>query len=302
MEVDNLIFIASQPRSGSTYLQNILSNNKQTNTVSESWLMLVLAPLFKPEAIINSTYDHKLATQAFVHYQKKVNLDFDLEVRELALKLYKPLFSDFKFVIDKTPRYWEILDNLVTLFPESKIIILKRNPLDVVKSMIETWDIISLEKLNYFRNDILNAPLVIDEFLERHRGNPNIIDIYYTDLVDNKTKTIKTLYENLGITFNDLVFDTSKNIKYKGEFGDPYQNNVLKKNKKLNLKFDKFLSGYVNYLGEDYFKKHNYKFDKGNKSKAFNYFISLGDFKKTVNKSSLKKELSLFIKKRINKL
>jgi len=302
MKVENLIFIASQPRSGSTYLQNVLSNNGQTNTVSEPWLMLNLAPLFKPETIINSTYDHKLASQAFTFYKNKVNLDIELEVRQLALNWYKPLFNDFQFVIDKTPRYWEILDNLITLFPECKIIVLKRNPLDVVKSMIQTWDITSLEKLNYFRNDLLKAPIVIDKFLERHKSNPNVIGVNYADVVNHKTGVIKKLYNILDIDFNELVLDTSENKKYKGEFGDPYQNNVLKKDKKLSLKFEKFLTGYTQFLGEDYFKKHDYKYDVCNKTKAFNYFLSLGEFKEVVNKGSLKKELSLFIKKKIYKL
>ena len=56
----NLIFIVSQPRSGSTLLQNLLSNNTQVNTASEPWILLRLAPFFKP-SLINATFDYKLA-------------------------------------------------------------------------------------------------------------------------------------------------------------------------------------------------------------------------------------------------
>ena len=37
---ENLIFIISQPRSGSTLLQRMLSGNKDIKTSAETWLML----------------------------------------------------------------------------------------------------------------------------------------------------------------------------------------------------------------------------------------------------------------------
>ena len=111
MDDQNLVFIISQPRSGSTFLQSLLSNNPEVNTVSESWLMLALAPLFKPSTIRSSTYDHSMAMDAYNDYCQKFDLDRAKLIREFAFQHYAPLYLDCKLLIDKTPRYWEIWTN-----------------------------------------------------------------------------------------------------------------------------------------------------------------------------------------------
>ena len=292
-----LIFIASQPRSGSTYLQNLLSNNSQTNTVSEPWIMLALVPLLNEKLVVNATYDHRLAMDAFRDYQQKVDLNFYDELKSLAIKMYEPLFNDYDFVIDKTPRYWEILDDLVAIFPESKIIVLKRNPLDVVKSIVQTWNITTIERLNYFRNDLLNAPKQIDAFIKKQHNNPNVISLFYNDLINNKKETIESLYKQLGIDFTSQVFNTENNQKYKGKYGDPYQNKTKKKPKPLDNLFLDFINGYANYLGKDYFIDNGFNYKTMKPTLAFNYFLNLGFYRTTVAKKSVKRELSLNLKK-----
>ena len=293
----NLIIIASQPRSGSTYLQNLLSNNSQTNTVSEPWIMLALAPLFKEKLVVKATYDHRLAMDAFRNYQQKVDVNFYDEVKSLAIKMYEPLFDDYDFVIDKTPRYWEILDSLATIFPESKIIVLKRNPLDVVESMIQTWNITTIEGLNYFRNDILNAPKQIDMFIEKNHNNQNVIPLFYDDLINNKKETIESIYKRLGINFTNQVFDTSSNMKFKGKYGDPYQNKTKKEIKPLDNLFLDFINGYANYLGKDYLINNDFNYTAIKPTLAFKYFLNLGFHRNTVDEKSMKRELSLNLKK-----
>ena len=301
MKEEQLIFIASQPRAGSTYLQNVLSNNIQTNTVSEPWLLLALAPLFKPQLINRTTYDHDAAIDALQLYQHKYDVNISEHVKQVALNMYAPLAKNYEFIIDKTPRYWEILDEMVVLFPKSKIIVLKRNPLDVVTSMIQTWGIDSIERLNYYRRDLLEAPKQIDKFLEAHKNNPNVIEVTYDNLTGEKKATVKDLYQQLGIEFNEHVLDTSSNTKYKGKYGDPYQNNKQKSKQPLDIIFQNFVSGYAHYLGEDYFLKHGFTYESMKSTLVFNYFINLGTYRKQVVLHDLKRELSLLYKKTIIK-
>ena len=151
MKEENLIFIVSQPRSGSTYLQNLLSNNKEINTCSEPWVLLNFANQIKPK-LLQAKFDNELAINAFSHYQNKYSeFDFKEKQKQFLLSLYEPMFQGFNFVIDKTPRYWEILEDIVRIFPKSKVIILKRNPIDVARSMITTWKMESLQELNQFK-------------------------------------------------------------------------------------------------------------------------------------------------------
>lgn len=305
MDESQLIFIISQPRSGSTYLQNLLSNNKQANTCSESWLLLNFANQIKP-ATISGIFDNRLANSAFKDYlEKHLSLNFKEKQKQYLLDLYAPMAEGFDFVIDKTPRYWEIMDEIQNLFPNSKVIILKRNPLNVVKSIIKTWNIKSIFELSYYKRDLLLGPKQIHAFCEKHKANPNVYTLRYEDLIRDTIEEVKKVYEWIGVTYHLGVSDTSNNKKYKGKFGDPYQNSVKPygdiktefKQKTLNKMFKDFLIGYENYLGSEFLMAYgNYKLTevKQKQTRVFNYFIHLRtNSKKRIN---LRKEFKYLFK------
>ncbi len=305
MKEQNLIFIVSQPRAGSTYLQNLLSNNPETNTCSESWILLNYASQIKP-SLVQAKFDNKLAVDAFNEYVGKYSThNFNKKQKEFVLSLYDPMAGGFKFVIDKTPRYWELLDEIVDLFPKSKIIILKRNPIDVVKSMIKTWNITTIKKLSYFNRDLLIAPKVLNDFSEKQKENPNVYSLTYEYLVMDPKNSIIDLYHWIGIEYDDTFLKTDTNIKYKGKYGDPFQNSKQdfkseKENsnkKELNNVFQEFLKGYKQYLGSEFL--HNYGAYKNEdvtsvRTKSFKYFIHLNS--KNNNNYIFKKEIKYFLK------
>lgn len=260
MKEENLIFIISQPRSGSTYLQNLLSNNEVTNTCSESWILLNFPNLLNPE-LAQAKFDNKLAIKAFKAYKNRFkDFDFDETQKKFLLELYSPLSEGFDFVIDKTPRYWEILEEIHQLFPKSKIILLKRNPIEVAKSMIITWNLSTISALTNYNRDLIVAPKRIIAFQEKHPENPKIYALTYESLIGDTFEEIKKLYNWLEIPFNPSVLHTAGNYKYKGEFGDPYQNSgkeyskikeESKKNELSSLHI-KFLKGYSEFLGNQF--------------------------------------------------
>jgi hypothetical protein len=306
MKEENLIFIVSQPRSGSTYLQNLLSNNGQTNTCSEPWILLNFVNQLNPK-LTKTEFDNKLAADAFKDYlQKYDDIDYKKVQKEFILNLYAPMFKGYEFAIDKTPRYWEILEELMRLFPNSKIIILKRNPLDVARSMIKTWSIESLEKLAYFKRDLLVAPKRLHSFIVNHKKNPNVYALKYEDLVSNTGVEVKKLYNWCGIAYEDTVLATEKNEKYKGKYGDPYQNSQLGYNplstetptKELTAKFTSFLKGYASYLSDDFLVEYgDYKLEglKPKKTQAFSRFVHFSNERSSTY--NLNKELKYFIKR-----
>lgn len=260
MKEENLIFIVSQPRSGSTYLQNLLSNNEVTNTCSESWILLNFPNLLNPN-LVQTKFDNKLASKAFAGYQNKFkDFDFSELQKKFLLDLYSPMSKGFEFVIDKTPRYWEILEEIHQLFPKSKIILLKRNPIEVAKSMIITWNLNTIPALANFKRDLIIAPKRILAFQEKYSNDPKIYALTYESLIGETFVEIKKLYEWLGIPFNAEVLKTDGNNKYKGEFGDPYQNSAKEyarikeenKKKKLSSLHLKFLQGYSEFLGDQF--------------------------------------------------
>ena len=209
------------------------------------------------------------------------------------------MLKGFDYVIDKTPRYWEILDELVAMFPNAKLIILKRNPIDVARSIIKTWEVDTLEELNYYRRDLFDAPKVMQDFCERHQSNPNVMALRYEDLVTNMDIEVKKLYSWLGIDYTPEVLNTKTNKKYKGDLGDPYQNNTKKIDTALSKRFVDFLDGYQNHLGQDFLKKFgDYHGSESPKTMSFRYFLNLdASIIKPINYGfRLRRELVLALK------
>ena len=288
MKEENLIFIVSQPRAGSTYLQNLLSNNKETNTCSEPWILLNHLNTIKPSLVRTKT-DHFLARGAFNNYSKNFpSLDYDRVFKEYLLRLYEPILHNYTFVLDKTPRYWEILDEIIKLFPKSKIIVLHRNPLEIAKSLIKTWDLSTFKELNLFRRDLLLAPKRLNDFCKKQSENPNIYSIHYKDLLLNTENEMKDIYKWCGLKYSEEVMNVNSNQKYKGEYGDPLQNTLtgyseakemVDKNE-LKKEFVSFLQGYANFLGQDFLNEYgNYQLEgiEIRKTLAFDYFLHLGE-------------------------
>lgn len=305
MKEEQLIFIISQPRAGSTYLQNLLSNNEEVNTCSEPWVLLNFANQIKPE-LVQAKFENNLAIQAFDLYKKKYkHFDFDQKQKEYLLSLYTPMIGGFRFVIDKTPRYWEIIDEIALLFPKSKIIVLKRNPLDVLKSMVRTWDLNTIEKLAPFKRDLLVAPKKLQKFCTDQKDNPNVLELTYEVLINNTSVEVEKIYNWLDVGFSKDVLDTSNNIKYKGLFGDPYQNNSKsqtpvkqKKNKTLfNTHFSSFIDGYLHFLGIEFLKSYGVYDNTGVFSRQTKVFDRFKHFNVNTKEGNNKKSSDSYFKK-----
>jgi hypothetical protein len=300
LKEEQLIFIISQPRSGSTYLQNLLSNNTEVNTCSEPWVLLHFANQIKPE-LVNATFNNKIANKAFQDYLTKYpEIQVNAAIKNLVLDLYAPMAKGFNFVIDKTPRYWELLEEIVALFPKSKIIILKRNPVDVITSIIKTWNVTNLFTLNEFRRDLLLAPKQIHAFCEKNKNNRNVYTLRYEDFTANPTHEVKKLYDWIGIPFTAMVLNAENNNKHKGKYGDPYQNATVEadvlikdaRKKEIAPDFDKFITGYTHYLSTEFLSAYGgYSVTKGHPTKVFNDFMAIKN-----NLIALNKEL-LYLKK-----
>ncbi|WP_373056914.1 sulfotransferase [Zunongwangia sp. H14] len=264
MKEENLIFIISLPRSGSTYLQNLLSNNDVVNTCSEPWILLNFINILKP-SLVEATFDNELAIDAFKEYKNNFpEIDFEESNKQFLLSLYSPLIKNYDFIIDKTPRYWEIINEIRAFFPESKMIILKRNPLEVAKSIFKTWNASTSEKMLPYYRDLILGPVTISQFEESYSNNKNTYFVNYESLIENQDVQIKELYRWLGIPFNKINLNTQNNNKFKGKYGDPFQNSAegyhnakkIAEQKKLNKVQIRFLKGYAQFLGKDFLQKY----------------------------------------------
>jgi len=267
MSEDQLIFIISQPRSGSTLLQAVLSNNQYVDTVSESWMLLNL--LGCKEELTKAKFNSKKASYAFNDFLQKTGLRnyYQTKIGELALDIYdKVKGKESKYFIDKTPRYYEILNQLSLTFPKAKYLILKRNPLDVLYSIVRTWDAIDYYKLHEYHRDILIAPFLIQDFIDRYQHDLDLLQVYYSRLTSNQSKLFfKEIFDWLDLPFSVDNLNYGANQKYKGVFGDPVS--VSKKSKIISnenswtsLLADKkwrgFVLSYISYLSQSFIENY----------------------------------------------
>ncbi len=203
---ENLIFILSLPRSGSTLLSVILGNHSQVYCPPETWLLLRLAEVYGNPAE-NKIFDDCVASNAVKHFLTPE--EFIRASRNLALTAYNTILSKTQrqIFVDKTPRYYHILDFIDQLFPLSKKIWLKRNPLDVAASYKTTWN----RGIDYLIGDTLDAtsfdfslglPRLIQYF---DNPSPEKLEISYEELVMSPQTEIPKIARFCNISFEEAM-------------------------------------------------------------------------------------------------
>jgi hypothetical protein len=197
---ENLIFLISQPRSGSTMLQRILGCHPAILTMAEPWLLLY--PLYGlKQSGTQAEYDGTLAGTAVLNFLNSLPGGVDnyyTGVRRMYTYLYQQALSESgkALFLDKTPRYYYIIPEIIQTFPKAKIILLLRNPLAVLNSIYNTWS--PLMFFN-FKDDLLVAPALIS--MASKEFKQDIFVVRYEDLVNDPQSKIQQLCSHLDISF-----------------------------------------------------------------------------------------------------
>jgi hypothetical protein len=268
----NLLFIISQPRSGSTLTQKIISNNNWVETASEPWLLLPYLSVFRPD-LYTAAFKADVARNGIADYLKKMNLEKDYKenLGKFLLSLY-PVSEGKKYFIDKTPRYYEILDEIIEIFPDARFLILKRSPFAALYSMLQTWSGFKTDtdSLKTFYRDFLAAPQKIQKFASLQKSNPKVMEVKYEDIVSSPEEKIKDMYQWADLPFSQDVLNIGANTKVKGMYGDDVYKkksaNTIEPDKNANweikIKADKnlsrFFDEYSAYLGSSFLREYGY--------------------------------------------
>lgn len=203
---ENLVFILSTPRSGSSLLGAILGNHPQVHCPPEPWFLLSLVGLRDNRLFVTAPYDHYLA-QRGIRELVDGRL-FNSAISAFAVSVYGTLLERAKksTFVDKTPRYYQILSALDELFPAARKVWIKRNPLDVIASCKETWGLTIQELMGdalspYTFDTTVSFPLLAAYF---DSGDPKKYWLAYEDLVQAPTLQIRSL-----CSFLDLSYEPS---------------------------------------------------------------------------------------------
>ena len=187
------IFILGMPRSGTSLVEQIISNHSEVHGAGE----LDLLPI--------SVKDSKW--QNFDDFSMVIN-----NIRSSYFKKLKKISSK-KYITDKLPGNFKRIGFILNAFPEAKIIHLERNPMAVC------W---SNYKSNFNSPGMsftLNQELIAEYYLLykdligfwKKKYPKKIINLNYESLVENYKEEVKKLFLNLNLKWEKQLFDFHKN-------------------------------------------------------------------------------------------
>lgn len=311
MDDNQLTFLISLPRSGSTLLQKVLGSHSSIYTRSEPWVML--HPLYARKAKNTSApYGSILAQSALNSFIDELPVDdgnkfYEKKIAECYLELYSQylLNSNKQIFLDKTPRYYLIFDQLQATFPNAKFILLKRNPLAILSSIIHTWIKDDFSKLKDYRVDLEEGSLF---FCQDFSHYDNVYSVQYEDFLAEPEIELTNILNFLQIDIDLSCLNYNNNQDSQWLFGD--SETVYKRNSPEPEHIDKWLKtlddksgyqllySYMQFLGEARFNASGYNYKQNlklllthnNHSTLAENPIQIGDYLLTKEKH-LEKEV-----------
>jgi hypothetical protein len=205
MKEDNpgIVFLVSQPRSGSTLLQSVLGRNSRVYTCSEPWIALPLVYGMKRsecEFEFNGVTSRKAIDNFFAENGVTDDFFYSETGRYLGSLYRKCLEGSGKDIfLDKTPRYYEILQDLARALPGAKFVLLHRNPLSVLTSILQSWMYGDLRRLALCQRDLHAAPHRMLDFENGLAGDRLVVR--YEDLVTSPREEVARLCSFLEVEF-----------------------------------------------------------------------------------------------------
>lgn len=259
------VFIISLPRSGSTMLQRIISSHSAVDTFAEPWLLLPLIYGLLKDKGIRTIYGQKASKKFVGQILASDGCDkLYLKIKNAASALYPDFKS--KYFVDKTPRYYLIAPEIKKIFPDSKVILLYRNPVHVFCSIVETSHFCNGRFRNLDRY-LVDLKLGIRSIAQA-KNIPGSLVVNYENLVANTKAEIKRVCDYLDIEFEEEMLTNWKDRTFEGKAGD--KDGVKKYNKvsessltlwksSLKNRFRKFiLQHYVKQIPDEHFNSLGY--------------------------------------------
>ena len=174
-----------------------------------------------------------------------------------------------KYFLDKTPRYYLIIDELMETFSDARFIFLVRHPLAVLNSIMKTWVKNDYKRLGLFKDDLLLAPRLIVDACKRYSDRSYVLK--YEDLVSNPKNVLGKICDYIGVDYSDDMLDYGKR-RPEWKFGDPVgiHTNSRPSMDSLMLWKEGFNTcqlrlvahSYLEEIGRDLMEELGYRFDE----------------------------------------
>lgn len=189
------IFILGMPRSGTTLVENILSQNVNVESLGE---LTYLDSATKENSSIREV--KQFFDNVSQIYYEKLNYYHDVGTQ---------------FFIDKMPSNFRSIGVIINAFPEAKIIHMNRSPQAVCWSQYKTSFGSSGQDYSYDLDTIVDYYNMYCDMMRfwMNLYGDQIIDINYEDMVDDPASILKPVCERLGFEWKDQFLDYHKKGK-----------------------------------------------------------------------------------------
>jgi len=191
------VFLSGLPRTGSTMLSAILSQNSEIHAEGNSALCQIM-------------WDAHVSCTVNATEQLKANKRFETTSNDIVSQIpnlyYKK--TESSIVLDKC-RAWTLPSNVEILktyiSKDYKVIVLERPVVEVVKSFMRvhmanpiTYNVKYIEDLLVQNSEVLMKPLSGVVWAKENNQNNNFLFISYDELVTKTEETIKKIYDFCG--------------------------------------------------------------------------------------------------------
>ena len=221
---ENLIFVVSPPRAGSTMLQHMLGAHSEVFTHPEPHLISPIAHLGYYANVDKAPYDHINAAEAlhtFVEGLPRGEEDYLDALRAYATTLYGRMLEprpETRF-LDKTPANALVLPFLSRLFPHAKYLVLTRHPLAVFSSYANSFFNGDWKTAHEF-NPILERYVPAMASFIRERPVP-LKQVGYESLVAAPEAELERIFAHLGLVHQPEAVQYGGRAEIKEGMGDP---------------------------------------------------------------------------------
>jgi len=233
---DQLIFVVSPPRAGSTLLQRMLGAHPAIFTHPEPHLITPLAHLGYHDRVDAAPYDHINAAEAirsFVEELPNGEADYLDALRAYADTMYGRMLSQaqaqdpkLQLFLDKTPAYALVLPFLAKLYPHAKYVVLTRHPLAVFSSYANSFYAGDWEAAHRFNPVIERYIPAMARFLDERPVA--LSQVAYEHMVAEPESALERLFAYLGLENDPDAVNYQKSDMKEG-MGDPI--NVQKRSR-----------------------------------------------------------------------
>jgi tetratricopeptide (TPR) repeat protein len=192
------IFILGMPRSGTSLVEQIISSHKEVFGAGE--INTLITPIL--EKMLSNEKD------------KNIFSDKDLlSMRKKYLNSFAQLSTSANVITDKTPANFQYIGIILSMFPDAKIIHLKRDPRAICWSIYQSNWYENGYRFSYNMDDLVTFYGLYSKLMDFwHKKFPEkIYDVCYEDLTTNQEEETKKLLEYCELDWDENCLNFHKN-------------------------------------------------------------------------------------------